>query len=102
MQFAKIASPLHHLTIKEFNALIQALALGYLDFEKSFMLETNVCVKRLFAVLSQQQDDGNLHPVAFVSQSLSSPEKNYSITKLEIKLDRHVGDSALPCLCPWA
>lgn len=35
------------------------------------------------AVLSQEQSDGKLHPVAFASRALAAPEKNYSITELE-------------------
>ena len=34
-------------------------------------------------MLSQHQESGSLHPVAFASQALSAPEKNHSITELE-------------------
>ena len=98
-QFAKIAFPLHNLTRKDveflwteecqaaFEALkgklVEAPILVYPDFDRSFVLETDASVKGLGAVLSQQQSDGRLHPVAFASRSLSAPEKNYSITELE-------------------
>ena len=34
-------------------------------------------------VLVQVQSDGKLHPIAYASQSLSPPEKNYSVMELE-------------------
>ena len=37
----------------------------------------------LGAVLSQQQADGKLHPIAFASRALAAAEKNYGITDLE-------------------
>ena len=37
----------------------------------------------LGAVLSQQQADGKLHPIAFTSRALAAAEKNYGITDLE-------------------
>ena len=37
----------------------------------------------LGAVLSQIQDDGRIHPVAYASRALSQPETNYRITDLE-------------------
>ena len=41
------------------------------------------CIRGLGAVLSQEGDDGLLHPVAYTSCSLSKSEANYSITELE-------------------
>ena len=35
------------------------------------------------AVLAQVQSDGKLHPIVYASRSLSPPEKNYIVTKLE-------------------
>ena len=46
------------------------------------MLETDACTKGLGAVLSQKRS-GVLHPVAYASRSLSSPERNYGISELE-------------------
>ena len=37
----------------------------------------------LGAVLSQKQDDGHLHHVAYASRALSTQEKKYGITELE-------------------
>ena len=97
--FAKIAHPLHNLTKKEqkfnwngecqkaFDTLVlkltQAPVLAYPQFNKSFVLETDASVTGLGAVLSQEQDDGQLHPVAYASRALSPNEKNYAITELE-------------------
>lgn len=46
-------------------------------------METDASVKGLGAVLSQQQNDGVLHPGAFASCSLLPTERNYSVTDLE-------------------
>lgn len=98
-QFAKIAHPLHALTCKgtEFvwteecqtafdnlkARLVTAPVLAFPNFEKNFILETDASIKGLGAVLSQQQEDGQIHPVAFASRALSLQEKNYSVTDLE-------------------
>ena len=37
----------------------------------------------LGAVLSQKQDDGRQHPIAYASRALNQAEKNYSVTELE-------------------
>ena len=63
--------------------LVQAPILAYPKFERDFVLETDASVKGVGAVLSQQLDDGRLHPVAYASRSLSIAERNYSITELE-------------------
>ena len=51
--------------------------------QTSRILETDASVKGLGAVLSQKQEDGRFHPVAYASRALSSQEKNYGITDLE-------------------
>jgi hypothetical protein len=96
--FAEIASPLHSLTKNtEFvwsrecqlafdllkQRLMTAPVLVYPNFDQSFILETDASIKGLGAVLSQRQEDNQLHPVAFASQALSAAEKNYSITEME-------------------
>ena len=54
--------------------------LAYPDFSSDFILETDACVLRLGAILSQWQEDGSIHPFAYASRSLSQLERNYGIT----------------------
>ena len=100
-QFAKIAAPIHGLLKKE-NAFVwtpecetafvklketltSAPMLVYPKFgtEHEFVLETDASYVGLGAVLSQLQDDGKLHPIAYASRSLNLHEKNYPVTELE-------------------
>ena len=53
------------------------------DFDKPFLLETDAYKEGMGAVLSQKQSDGQYHPVAFGSHSLTPVEKNYHSSKLE-------------------
>ena len=98
LKFARIAHSLHALTCKGANfdwtdkcqafstlkeKLTGAPVLANPDFDRQFVLETDASIKGLGSVLSQTQDDGKLHPIAYVSQALTPAEKNYSITELE-------------------
>ena len=92
--FAKIAVPLHALTKKDVpfkwtpqcdkafcklkDLLITAPVLAYPRFssDKEFILETDASGLGLGAVLSQRQDDGFVHPIAYASRSLNSHEKH--------------------------
>ena len=47
------------------------------------MLETDALKEGLGAVLSQKQEDGRFHPVAYSSRALSMHKKNYHSTKLK-------------------
>ena len=60
-----------------------APVLAYPCFTKDFTLETDASILGLGAVLSQTQDDGKLHPIAYASRALNPAEKNYSVTELE-------------------
>ena len=53
------------------------------EFTKPFLLEMDASKEGLGAILSQKQDDGRFHPVAFGSRSLMPAEKNYHSFKLE-------------------
>ena len=57
--------------------------LAYPCFSKAFTLETDASIQGLGAVLSQVQEDGKPHPVAYASRALNPSEKNYSVTELE-------------------
>ena len=103
--FAQIAQPLNeHLAgegtsrkseqvslsegaLKAFEMLKQACmnspVLAFTDYTKDFLLETDTSKEGLGAVLSQKQEDGWFHPVAYGSQVLTTHEKNYHSTKLE-------------------
>ena len=99
--FATVAAPLHHLTKKdtpfEWNdeceiafcqlksLLTKAPVLVYPRFGQgqSFLLETDASGVGLGAILSQQQEDGKYHPVAYASRSLLPNERNYPISELE-------------------
>ena len=103
--FAWIAQPLNdHLTgegasrklewvslseeaVEAFQALKQACmnspVLAFANYTKDFLLKTDASKEGLGAVLSQKQEDGWFHPVAYGNQALTTHEKNYHSTKLE-------------------
>ena len=61
-----------------------ASVLVFPDFDKPFLLETDASKEGLGVVLSQKQDDGRYHPVAFSSSRTLTPSKqNYHSSKLE-------------------
>ena len=57
--------------LEAFNILkmkcMTAPVLAFADFQKPFLLETDISSCGLGAMLSQQQDDGKYHPVAYAS-----------------------------------
>ena len=102
--FTHIAQPLHehlsegaskknkHVTIIKdvlgaFETLKKACLktpiLTFADFNKPFLLEIDASKLGLEAVLSQKQTDGQYHPIAYVSCSLSVHECNYHFPKQE-------------------
>ena len=72
---------------KAFETLKQACmnspVLAFTDYTKGFLLETDASKEGLGAVLSQKQEDGWFHLVAYNSRALTLHEKNYHSTKLE-------------------
>ena len=56
--------------------------LAFTDYTKDFLLETDTSKEGLGAVLSQKQDNGWLHPVAYGSWVVTTHEKNYHSMKL--------------------
>jgi len=97
--FAQITKPLHYLMRKEqpFNwtdevkknlkklkeHLISAPILIYPDFSKPFLLYTDASSFGLGAVLSQKDDDGKEHVVAYASRRTDQCEVNFHATELE-------------------
>ena len=97
--FAKIAAPLYDLTsgdnkdkksehvdlspeaLEAFDhlkaACLQAPILVFLDFNKPFLLETDVSGRGLGAVLSQKQADGRYHPITYASCVMNETEQRY-------------------------
>ena len=65
------------------KACLKAAVLAFADFNKPFLLETDASKLELGAVLSQKQTDGQYHPIAYASCSLTIHEHNYHSTKLE-------------------
>ena len=62
---------------------LKAPVLTFTDSNKPFRLETDASGDGLGAVLSQIQDDGKYHPVAYASWSLKPSEEKYHSSKLE-------------------
>ena len=103
--FAKIAAPLYDLTIgnnkdkksehvdlsleahEAFNRLkatcLQAPILAFPDFNKPFLLETDASGRGLGAVLSQKQEDGRYHLIAYASHVMNKTEQRYHSNKQE-------------------
>ena len=57
--------------------------LAFADYTKDFLHKMDASKEGLGAVLSQKQEDGWFHPVAFDSRALTTHEKNNHSTKLE-------------------
>ena len=68
-------------------ALTTATVLGYPNFEREFILKTDATLRELGAVLSQVNEEGKTHIIAYASWTLRPSEKsmcNYSSAKLEL------------------
>ena len=63
------------------QACMNSPVLAFADYTKNFLLKTDTSKEGLGAVLSQKQEDGWFHPVAYGSQALTTHEKNYHSTK---------------------
>ena len=64
------------------QACMHSPVLAFADYTKDFLLETDASKEGLGAVLSQKQEDGWFHWVAYGSQVLNTHEKNYHSMKL--------------------
>ena len=64
-----------------------APVLGYPDFSREFILETDASLNGLGTILSQQGRDGEICVIAYTSHSLHPSERsmhNYSSAKLKL------------------
>ena len=62
---------------------MNSLVLAFANYTKDFLLKTDASKEGLGTVLSQKQEDGWFHPVAYGSQVLTMHEKNYHSMKIE-------------------
>ena len=65
------------------DACLQASILSFPDFNKPFLLETDASGKGLGAILSQKQEDGHYHPIAYASRVMNATEQTYHSNKKE-------------------
>ena len=57
--------------------------LAFPDFKKPFLLEMDPSGKGLGVILSQKQDNGRYHPVAYASQTMNETEQWHHSNKQE-------------------
>ena len=67
------------------HALISYPVLAFPDPHKPFVVETDASNCSIGGVLSQQKDDGTIHPIAYFSLALSLTEQNWSIAKKHMR-----------------
>jgi hypothetical protein len=98
--YSTLARPLHNCTHKEtewewgkkeqesFEAIKEAICqrpvLAHPNPDLPYFLETDASGAAMGAVLSQRQEDGRLHPNAYMSQSFTGAEHNYDTHDKEL------------------
>ncbi|QRV96825.1 Retrotransposable element Tf2 protein [Ceratobasidium sp. AG-Ba] len=99
-EFSRIARPLHELTEKETKfewsqecqqAFEEIKKRGYEnpmlihpDSDKPFILKTDALGVAIGAILSQQGEDGYLHPIAYLSKSYNDAQRNCDTANKEL------------------
>ena len=99
-QFSMIASPLNRLLRKDMKfvwddlceesfvklkqALSSAPVLVFPDMSKPFIINCDASCQAIGFLLAQEDSSGREHPIAFGGRSLSTCERNYSVSELEM------------------
>ena len=65
------------------SKMIEHPILVFTNFEKEFIVQTDTSLYAVGAVLSQLDNKGNEHPIAYCSRTLSAQERNYTVTEKE-------------------
>lgn len=63
--------------------LVTSPVVGFLDFDLSFIVETNASFISLGAVLAQKKADGKVHPLQLASRTMAGAKKKYCTYKTE-------------------
>ncbi|QRW20584.1 Retrotransposable element Tf2 protein [Rhizoctonia solani] len=98
--FSHMARPLHNLVKKDTpwnwgnkeqeafqglkDAITNAPVLCHANPTKPYFLETDASGAALGSILSQRQEDGQLHPLGFLSESFKGAEQNYNTHDKEL------------------
>jgi hypothetical protein len=97
--FADIAKPLVHLTKNDVkwewtqqcqsafeqlrDALTQSPVLAVADPNKNYILHTDASDHAMGAILQQEDENGDKHPIAYASKTFNDAQRNYSVTDRE-------------------
>ncbi|CAM5072922.1 unnamed protein product [Natator depressus] len=118
-QYSQIAAPLTDLTKKKqpnaiqwteecqeaFNQLKATLMsdpiLRAPDFDKPFLVTTDVSERGMGAVLMQKGPDQEFHPVVFLSKKLSERESNWSVSEKECYAIVYALEKLRPYVWGW-
>lgn len=65
------------------HCLTSAPVLTHPDFSKPFLVQCDASLTGVGSVLCQVGEDGQEHPIAFMSKKLNAAQRNYSVTELE-------------------
>ena len=65
------------------NALTSAPILAFPNMQKEMILTTDACTSGIAYILSQLDDQGREHVIAYLGRGLRKAELNYTITELE-------------------
>ena len=100
IKYGVIAKPLYNLTCLKmifcwtnecknaFNKLKEAMSqapiLNLPDFKKHFYLATDACGTGIGCLLSQNETDGGLRPIAYAGRAFSKAEQHCNTTEQEL------------------